>query len=139
MDDKTWITALSQARVTSELARQRFDIFAELVGKSPFDLIAHRDGILYRVSVESTMSQKRDRGSWEVLLKRVRSNKTQNHIHKFDPDSCDILCVYIEQIDKVCFFDPKAIRSSNSITIREEPTPMAKHAWIVTNHMRVWF
>lgn len=61
MDDKPWITALSQARVTSELARQRFDVYAELVGKSPFDLIAHRDGLLYRVSVKSTMSQKLDR------------------------------------------------------------------------------
>ncbi|WP_414694686.1 group I intron-associated PD-(D/E)XK endonuclease [Paenibacillus sp.] len=139
MDDKSWITALSQARVTAELARQRFDVYVELVGKAPFDLIAHKEGLLYRVSVKSTMSTKCESGhSWEVQLKRVRSNKTGNAIHKFDPDSCDILAIYIEQIDKVCFFNPKEINCTSSITIRENATSMAKNCWVVDEHLRVW-
>lgn len=136
MDDKSRITGLSQARVVSELFRQSFDVFTEFSGKSPFDLIAHKDGKLYRVQVKSTSAKKNKYGSWSIQLKKVRANKTENKIHLFDHTSCDILAVYIEEIDTVCFFDSKDLSHIGSgMNIREEFTPKANDSWIVKDHL----
>lgn len=118
MDNKTWLGSLGESKVAAELSRHRFHVFTQTTGKAPFDLVAYKDGYLYRVNVKST--QRRSKwGSWEVKIASVRSNRTENRIVPFDFASCDVLAVYIEPLDKICFLHSSEVAGKNYIALRE--------------------
>lgn len=119
MDKKTYMSSVSEAKIVADLTVQDYDIFTQSSGKSPFDLIAHKDGKILRVQVKSC-GRKDSRGRFNVQLKSVRHNKTENKIIKFDPNSCDLLAIYLFEVDKICYLDPKNLKSLNEIRI--DPT-----------------
>ena len=94
--------------------------FMEIDGKSPFDLVAHKDGKLLRVEVKSTTQRTRNNSGWMVELKSVRSNKTINKIYNFSKDRCDILIVFIEPINKVLLFNSSEISTTSAMTISDK-------------------
>lgn len=53
---KSRIGAVSELRAAVHLMQQGFDVFRCVAPHAPFDLVAHRDGTLYRVEVK-TMSK----------------------------------------------------------------------------------
>lgn len=125
MDNTTWLGSLGESKVASELSKHRFHVFIQTTGKAPFDLVAYKDGYLYRVNVKAT--QRLDKwGSWEVHLKSVRSNRTRNRIVPFDPQSCDVLAVYIEPLDTVCFLRISQVSGKNAIALREKAVYQSK-------------
>lgn len=125
MDNKTWLGSLGESKVAAELSRHRFHVFTQTTGKAPFDLVAYKDSYLYRVNVKST--QRRSKwGSWEVKIASVRSNRTGNRIVPFDFASCDVLAVYIEPLDKICFLHSSEVAGKNYIALREATVHQSK-------------
>lgn len=125
MDNTTWLGSVGESKVASELSRYRFHVFIQTTGKAPFDLVVYKDGYLYRVNVKTTQSINKW-GSWEVQIKSIRSNRTKNRVVPFDPLSCDVLAVYIEPLDRVCFLRTSEISGRSSIALREKTVRQSK-------------
>jgi PD-(D/E)XK endonuclease len=125
VDNSTWLGSLGESKVASELSRHRFHVFTQTTGKAPFDLVAYKDGYLYRVNVKATQRLGKW-GSWEVHLKSIRPNRTKNRIIPFDPQSCDVLAVYIEPLDTVCFLRVSEVFGKNFIALREQAVHQSK-------------
>ncbi len=111
---------LGESRVIVELIKQDYDVFTQFSGKSPFDIVAYKDDVLYRVEVKSSACRSRSDTGWEVQLKRIRPNRSGNTIHKFDNSSCDILAIYIEPIDKVLLLNASEISNKSMLTILDK-------------------
>lgn len=120
MDDRNYVSAVSEAKVLADFVLRGFDVFSSTTGKTPFDLIAHKDGKLLRIQVKS-VSKSDINLNYEVGLKSVKHNKTRNRHVPLDPNSCDILAIYLLDIDKICFLNPKKLTSFNSIRVRQTP------------------
>lgn len=125
MDNKTWLGSLGESKVAAELSRHRFHVFIQTTGKAPFDLVAYKNGHLYRVNVKTTQRLSKW-GSWEVKIASVRSNRTGNRIVPFDFASCDVLAVYIEPLDKVCFLHSSEVAGKSYIALREKTVHQSK-------------
>lgn len=116
MDDKTYASNLGELKVAAALAEQHYDVFVGWGGKSVCDLVAHKDGVLYRVQIKTTSTQATS-GNWTVQIKSVRHNKTANVIHNFDASKCDMLAIYVLPEDRVVFVDPKLHDNGCQLTI----------------------
>lgn len=119
MDDKTWIGGLSELKVMTELSKQKFYVFNQISGKAPFDLIAYKGNKLFRISVKGSYRSAIKGDRYEIQIGRVRSNKNKNIVYKFNHNECDIVAVYIHEIDKVCFINSMDIKNGRIITLRE--------------------
>lgn len=116
MDNKTYLGSLGEAKVISKLTEEKFHIFSQITGKAPFDLIAVKENLLFRVSVKSI--EKSDKyNNYIVQLKSVRSNRHTNKIINFDNTSCDLLCVYVVDLDKVIILDAKQITAKSALSL----------------------
>lgn len=120
MDKRNYVSAVSEAKVLTDLVFRDFDVFNSTTGKTPFDLIAHKGGKLFRIQVKSVIKQDPD-GHYQVGLRSVKHNKTRNLRVPLNPNSCDILAIYILEIDKICYINPKTLTSFNSIRLRKTP------------------
>ena len=136
MDARTRLGSLAEAKVLAKLIENGFDVYVQLSGKAPFDLIAHRDGQLVRVQVKGSASRTRY-GVYQVQLKAVRANRTGNTIHCFDPSCCDALAVFIEPLDTVCFLRADEIRCRHQLNLREERRPQDRECWLIADLERV--
>lgn len=54
--NSTKLSIIGEAKVLERLVFYGFDVFTQFSGKEPFDLVAHKFGKLYRISVKSTSS-----------------------------------------------------------------------------------
>lgn len=133
MDIKTQISSISELRVAEEFVRNGFSVFQQINGKEPFDLVVCIKDILYKVSVKSVLRINKN-NSYSVQLRRIRSNKTKNNIYLFDNKSCDILAVYLHDINKVVFISTRSITKYAMISIRKEKTNRAKGSFIIEEH-----
>ncbi len=138
MDDKTWLGSIGESKVVSELSRYRFHVFTQVTGKAPFDLVAYKDSYLYKINVKTTQTLGKW-GAWEVQIKSVRSNRTKNRTIPFDSNSCDVLAVYIEPLDKVCFLSSSEVSGRSAIALREKTVHKSKFPPIseLTNPERI--
>ena len=131
MDMLTWINSLSEAKVLAKLAEQKLHTFTQTTGKAPFDIVLLYKQKLFRISVKGTWIKKNSNHAYTIQLKRVRHNKKVNIIYPFDSNECDILAVYICDIDKVCFMPAKLV-GKNAINIRETNSNFSQTNWIVS-------
>ena len=58
MDNKTYISQLSEVKVMADLAYKDYHIFNQISGKAPFDLVAYKENVLSRISAKSLKSTK---------------------------------------------------------------------------------
>ena len=112
--------SLGKSKVISELIKKEYDVFTEFEGKSPFDLVAHKEQKLYRVEVKSTQRRTKYNTGWEVQIKKVRPNRSKAVIHNFSSDQCDILAVFIEPLDKVILIQSSEIKTKSMLTILDK-------------------
>ncbi len=131
MDFRTRLGSLAEAKVIAKLIENSFDVFIQFSGKAPFDIVAYRDGQMLRVQVKGTSSRTRY-GVFQVLLKAVRPNRTGNVIHYFDSSQCDVLAVYIEPLDKVCFLHATEISAKAQLNLREERRSQDRVSWVIS-------
>lgn len=109
---------MAEAKAIYEFTKQGYHIFNQVSGKAPFDLVIYKEEELLKVSVKSVL-KRNSRGKYEVQLKRVRSNKTENKIYPFDNSECDLLVVYIVDLDKLCIFYANKITAKHTLNIPE--------------------
>jgi hypothetical protein len=134
MDDKTYIGALAEAEVIAALTKLKFHVFNQVSGKAPFDLVAVRDNKLYRINVKGVSVGANKNGSYDLQLASVRSNKTANVIHKYDPTSCDILAVFILKENTICYFKSADIQSGRSIALRTKKSSHSRSCRLIAEH-----
>lgn len=98
---------LGEARAIYELTRLGFVISKPLAVHIPYDLIADKDGQLYRIQVKTTRMRNRKEGastSYQVSLCTSGGN-TKVHTRKlFDPTLCDY--VFVMTTDDRCWLIP---------------------------------
>ena len=131
MDARTRLGSLAEAQVIAKLVENGFDVFIQFSGKAPFDLVAHRQGHILRVQVKGTASKSRY-GTYQVQLKAVRANRIQNTLHCFDPSQCDVLAVYIEPLNTVCFLRAEEVRARNQLNLREQQRIQDRKCWVIS-------
>ena len=82
---------LGEAIAICELSKLGYSISIPLHTNLPYDLVADKDGVLYRVQVKSTSVQKD--GKWNVFIATSGGN-TKLHTRKgFDSSRCDYIFV----------------------------------------------
>ena len=117
MDDKTYFSTKAEMKVMYELTKNKFHVFNQVSGKAPFDLVAYKNNKLYRVSVKSTVVEAKESGGYPIQIKKVRPNKTKNTIVNFKSTDCDVLAVYIDKLDAVCWIPAAKIIATCMLTI----------------------
>jgi Holliday junction resolvase-like predicted endonuclease len=142
MDEKTWLGTLAEAKATVTLIQQGFTVFTSASGKAPFDLIAYRDGRMYRIEVKGTSgASPTPYGSIEVKISTTRSNRTTNTLRRFDASKSDILAVYVHSFDAVCFFPSRLLDGRTYINLRTVPNRTRNRlaSWVIADHLELSF
>lgn len=85
---------------------------------APFDLVAYKDGVFNRIQVKSRSMYK---GCVRVAFSNQYFTSTGLKKTIVDKSEIDLYCIYIPNIDKCIFFDPKGFGNSN-VNFRLEPT-----------------
>ena len=80
-------------------------------------MIGHKDGKLYRIEVKSTETESKSGSGWEVQIKKVRPNKTENKITNFSKDQCDLLAIYLKPVDKVLLIPSADVKTTCQMTV----------------------
>ncbi len=111
------IGSLGKAKVVTKLIEMGYDVFLEFDGKSPFDLVIHKDDVLERVEVKYTETRNRTNTGWVVQLKKVRPNRTRNKIVNFDKSKLEKLIVFIKPLNTVVLFEAKDIKVTSALSI----------------------
>ena len=109
---------LGEAKAITKFIEHGFSIFTQFSGKNPFDFIAYRNGKLIKVEVKSTTCRTQY-GSYEVYIRTSYGRSTGNVYKSFDPSKCDLLAIYLQPIDTLCFANPKKFTNRNCIAFRE--------------------
>lgn len=109
--------SLGKAKVICKFIEENFDVFTELDGKSPFDLVVHKENVLFRVEIKTTETRNKANTGWSIQIKKVRPNKTGNKITNFSPEQCDILAIYIKPIDTVVLINSSDIKVKTELLI----------------------
>ncbi len=108
-----------EQKLILELIKNNFDVFSSISGKSKVDIVAIKDNIVFRFQVKSC-NYINKYGTYEIQLKSVRPNRTENVIHKFDGLSCDILAVYCIFHDTLQYFTCLELDNRSQLNINPE-------------------
>lgn len=114
------IGSLGKAKVVTRLIELGYDVFLEFDGKSPFDLVIHKNDVLERVEVKYTGTRNKANTGWKVQLKKVRPNRTRNKIINFDKTKLEKLVVFIEPLNLVVLFESKDINVTCELCILDK-------------------
>lgn len=116
MDLGTQRTGISETAVMLDLISRGYDVFMQTTGKSCIDLVGHKDGKLFRVQVKSCWKVGTN-NSYRVMLRSTRVNATSVTKKGFDPNSCDILAIYLGD-GTIQYLDPQLVGTRNEIAIK---------------------
>lgn len=136
MDDKTWLGALAEAKVTARLLHDRWEVFTSASGKAPFDLVAVRGEQVLRVEVKGCATR-RPNGGFAVSLRSVRSNRTGNSVRYLSPRVSDVVAIYLEPIDAVCFSATSQLSGRTTITLHEKAGRSAARRNVIGDYARL--
>jgi hypothetical protein len=120
MDSKTYASNVSEAKVAADLAQKGFHIFAQTSGKAPFDLVIVNDTnptILKRVQVKACYQPIKS-GSYVIQLRTIHTSMSKNTIVKFDATRCDVLAIYLIDVDRVFYLDPVPLHGTSTISVK---------------------
>jgi len=105
-----------EAAIIAEFVNRDYDIYMPIFGNADFDMIVAKDGRTYRVEVKTSAYEVRP-NKYEVQLRSVRPNKTENRIKKFDASRSDLLAIYIIPTNRVVVLDSKDYDGRTSVII----------------------
>lgn len=101
-----------------DLYQKGFLILEPKTEHAPFDLVVYKHGDFKRVQVKArTLSSK---GTVFIQFSSSYSTSKGSYSKEIDKDEVDIYCVYIPELDKCFYFNPKDF--NKSATLRKEPT-----------------
>lgn len=110
MNNKNLTGALGEAKAIAYMIENGYSIFTQFSGHEPFDFVAYKTNnspLLLRVSVKSTSIKTPN--AYVVTIK-------QNNI-PFDASSCDLLLVYLVELDEIREFLPSRLNGQNTFSI----------------------
>jgi hypothetical protein len=119
MDSKTYASNVSEAKIAADLAHKGFHVFSQSSGKAPFDLIYADDycpNVLRRVQVKACYKPNKS-GTYTIQLRTIHTSMKKNTIVKFDSRKCDILAIYLIDIDKIIYLNPEPLHDTSTIAI----------------------
>ncbi len=118
MDDKTYATNVGETVARLYFETKGFHVYVGS-GKSEFDLILSKDRELYTVQVKTvTVPKYTDSGMYyEVQLKSVRANKTENTIKKFSNAGLDYLVVIDLNNLKIAVIDAETVLATSGMRL----------------------
>ena len=122
--------------MVAALLHARWEVFTPVSGKAPFDLVAARGTTLLRVEVKGCASR-RPNGGFQVSLRSVRPNRSGNKIRFLDPAVSDVVAVYLEPIDTVCFFSTRQLAGRSTITLHEQAARNGSPRHLVATYARL--
>ena len=126
--------ALGEAKVIAKLIEKGFSVFTQFSGKEEFDIVACKEKKLYRIQVKC-VKESQENGTFAVTLTSVYKLATGNVLRRFDKSKCDILAIYIRELDKVCFIKVEDIQGGTGIILRKElnqyTRAKGRHYWII--------
>ena len=117
--------------VFAELAKLGWIVYQDLSGKGPYDCIIFKENRILTVQVKSSSSRTQHNTGWAVGVGSVRSNKTQNVVHKFDNTKQDILAIYLNTIDKVIFFVSSDVNVGRMLAVTDQYLQSYSHPQIL--------
>ncbi len=88
-----------------------------LIDNQDYDLVIDEGGILKKVQVKTTGTRNKSR-NYEVQLKAVRSNRTENKIKRFDSKAVDYLFILCDNAD-IYLIPCKDINVTCSLTLTQ--------------------
>lgn len=133
MDDRTWLGALAHAKVVAALVHRHWEVFLPVTGKAPFDLVAVSGRQLRKVEVKGC-GTRRPNGGFAVNLRSIRPNRSGSTIRFLDPAVSDVVALYLEPIDRVCFFPTVELAGRSTITLHEEPSPRGAPRHLIADY-----
>lgn len=108
---------IGAARAISDLTIKGYAVFSPVVNEHlPFDLIAYKDGVSYRI-------QSKYSGSGAIRNSTSWTNKDGSHRKYYSEGDFDYYAIYLPEIDKVIYPSIKFGGCTISTTIHKNPTP----------------
>jgi hypothetical protein len=129
---------LAESKVIARLVELGFEVFIPLFCHSPLDLIAVKDEKFIKISVKGSSSKNGE--SFVAFIRTVRTNKTKTKTNPFDSSSCDVVAVYISQLDTVCFIPSNEINGVFEIRLRVTHslhTGKTKKSFIIKEYLKL--
>lgn len=128
---------LGELKVATKFVKLGFSIYTSISdGVDPFDFIAYKDNRLIKVQVKST-GKITSRGSYQISLRTITIHKSRNVLKPFNSSKCDILAIYIDPLDTVCFIPTAILSNTGSIYLRELPPRNGNQykPWIISEYI----
>lgn len=121
MDNKTNAHIIGETLSKLYFELQGYFVYTNSSGKAEFDLVISKEGLLYSVEVKTVSSIKENTIGrfFDVQLKSVRSNTTENTIHNFDNSFIDYLAVVDIINNKITVLNAVDIKVHGSLRIYE--------------------
>ena len=96
---------IGEIKSAAHLLSMGFEVYIPYGGNASCDLIViSPTEALFRVEVKSVKSRNKS-GSYTVILKQTRPNRTGNKVKKFNASQADLLAVYVFPEDRVYLFE----------------------------------
>jgi hypothetical protein len=99
------------------LTKKGYNVSVPLVDNQSYDLVCEIDGNLKKVQVKSTRTK--ENSNYCIQLRSIRSNRTENTIHKFDNNSCDYLLA-VTEVGDIYFIPTSEIKSKSTLSLGEK-------------------
>jgi hypothetical protein len=131
VNDPNWIGAVAESAVIAKLTTHHYHVLNQVTGKAPFDLVAARSGKLWRISVKGTGKTIGKYGSYTVTICKTRHNTKRSITTCFAADECDVLAVYIHELNRVCFLKSSEVRVGRQLCLRMKNTPFSKNTYLI--------
>jgi hypothetical protein len=113
----TELGRLGEAKIMAHLVSEGYEVYSPMFGNTSCDMIVIKNGEVSRVECKST-SVKNRYGTYTLMLKKTRSNKTKNVVTNFDASTCDLLALYVGPEDRVVLMDPKSQDGKSQVHIK---------------------
>lgn len=108
---------LGVAKAHADLVAQGYMVLFPATEHAPFDVVAYRDGVFYRLQVKYRSGSS---GFVAVRFRSVWSDKHGVHRSAMDKSSVDVVCIYCPQTDECYYVRPEQHRES--VTLRITPS-----------------
>ncbi len=71
------------------------------------------------------------------MLKSVRSNRSQNRIQYPSCDTSDVIAIYLQPHDAVCFLWTHGLAGRSTITLHARPHPLGRQRNLIADYARL--
>lgn len=116
---------LGVAKANADLVAQGYLVLLPMTEHAPFDLVAYRDDVFWRIQVKYRAAR---RGAVEVAFSSTWADARGIHTQPVDKSQIDVMCIYCPDTDACYYVKPADFGSS--VAIRVSPSRNHQQAGI---------